>query len=346
MRTPGHERKHTDGPSRGGTRLEGPEGERREAEDHGRTADKPSQLTGRAWKDILWRVNDKISNHNLAMVAGGIAFFAMLAMFPALIALVSLYGLVFSPGEVEQQIQAASSVLPAEAREVLTSYLKSLVSGSGAKLGWGAALGIGGALFSASAGMEKLMQAVSIAYDEPNDRGMIKQRALALALTLAAILAVVVAIASVAVLPAVLGFVQLGGFADALIRYGRWPVLGLLVVLGLAVLYQVAPHRNRAKWRWVSWGSAVATLLWVVASIGLSVYVSNFSSYDETYGAIGGVIVLMLWLYLSAFVLLLGAAVNAEMEARTRRDSTVAPDEPMGRRGAVKADQLGEARHN
>ncbi len=314
-----------------------------EAIEHGRQANKPSEIPAKGWKDVLWRVKAKINEHNLVMIAGGIAFFAMLAIFPALIAIVSIYGLVYSPAEVESQIQSASSVLPADARRVLAEQLRALVSRSGSGLGWGAVFGIAGALFSASAGTEKLMDAIGIAYEERKGRGMVKQRGVALLLTLGFIVAGIVALGLVAVLPAVLDFLRLGGVGEALLRFGRWPTLAAFVMVGLAVLYAVAPYRDRARSRWVTWGAAVATGLWIAASAGLSLYVSSFSSFNETYGAIGGGIALMMWIYLSAFALLLGAELNAEMEAQTTKDSTVGPPEPMGERGAVKADTLGRS---
>ena len=314
-----------------------------ENNDRGRSADKPSEIPARGWKDVLKRVKGKLATHNIPMIAGGIAFFAMLAVFPALIAAVSLYGLLFSPAEVEEQIQAAARVLPQEARNVLRDQLRALVSRGNTGLGWGAALGILGALFSASAGTEKLMDAIGIAYEQPNKRGMVKQRGLALLLTLGFFAAGIAAFATVAVLPAVLDFLHIGGLGPLFLRYGRWPALALIVMVGLGVLYAVAPNRERARWRWISWGAVIATGLWIAASAGLSLYVSYFSSFGETYGTIGGVIALMLWMYLSAFALLLGAELNAESEAQTTKDSTVGPSKPMGERGAVKADELGKA---
>lgn len=308
---------------------------------HGRDADSPGGIPLRGWKDTLVRVKTQIAADHMTIIAAGVAFYAMLAIFPALIALVSVYGLVFSPAEVEAQIQALSAVLPNEARTVIGGQLEALVQRPRTTLGWGAVLGIVGALWTASSGTANMMEAINIAYDE-RDRGFVKARALAVVFTFGLIVAVVVALALVALAPALLGFIGLGVVGRVAVQWGRWPVLALLVIGGLALLYRYAPNRKRAKLRWVTWGSGIATLLWIAASIGFSLYVENFGSYAKSYGALAGVIVLMFWLFISAFVILLGAELNAELEAQTARDSTVGADEPRGRRGARKADVLGE----
>lgn len=312
--------------------------------DRGRQAESPRDIPARGWKDVLWRVRHEVAADNMGLIAAAVAFFAMLSIFPTLIAAISIYGLLVSPAQVQQQIESLSGILPAEARDVLVQQLHSIVTRTTTVLRWSAVVAAAGALWSASSGTEKLMKAIGIAYDEPEERGFIKQRALALLLTLGFITAGFLALGAIAVLPALLGHIGLGAVGGAIVEYGRWPVLALLAMVGLAVLYDVAPHRDRPRWRWVTWGSVVATVIWIVASIGFSIYVRNFGSFGETYGALAGVIVLMLWMFVSAYVILLGAELNSEMEAQTARDSTVGQTEPMGQRGAQKADTLGEAR--
>jgi membrane protein len=308
---------------------------------HGREADKPSQVPPRGWKDIALRIKNEVKQDNVGSLAAGLAFYAMLAVFPGLVALVSMYGLIFDPADVEKQVASFSVMLPGSARELLEAQLHQLVANSPSSLGIGAALGIAGALWSASSGVASLIKGINIAYDEPEKRGFFKLRGLALLFTLAVIVLAIVALALIAVLPGLLGSLQ--GPVQSLVKIGRWPVLALGVLLVLAVLFRYAPDREKPRWRWVTWGSAIATIVWLLASAGFSLYVSNFANYDKTYGTLGSVIVLLLWFYVSSFVVLLGAEINAEIEAQTAKDSTTGPAKHMGQRGATKADYLGKA---
>lgn len=313
----------------------------KEGSDRGRQAHSPRQLGWAGWKDVLWRVKRQIEVDHIPIIAAGLAFYAMLALFPTLIALLSIYGLVASAEQVSQQVSQLYGALPSGAAEVIDQQLSGIAGQSGG-LGWGAILGLVGALWAASTGTQALIKGVNLAYDEEEKRGFVKLRAVALLMTVGLILAIIVAVAAIVFVPIVLGYIGLGGAAETLIRIGRWPALAVLTAMGLAVVYRYAPDRREAKWRWVTWGSAIATVLWLVASLGFSWYVDNFGNYNEVYGSIGGVIVLLLWLYLSAFVVLLGAELDSELEAQTAKDSTVGPDRPMGERDAVKADNLGE----
>lgn len=313
--------------------------------DRGRHAEAPQQIPAKGWKDVLWRVKDEMGKDNLGLVAAGVAFFAILALFPTLIAAISVYGLVFSPDEVQEQIAGLSDILPTEAREVLLGQLGSIVSRADTTLSWSAAFAILLALWSASSGTAKMMMAIGITYDEKSDRGFIKERGLALLLTVGFLVGTAVAVGLIAVLPAVGHFLGLGEFFEVVLLYGRWPVLALLAMAGLSLLYNVAPSRDRPKWRWVTWGAGVTTVLWLAASFAFSLYVQNFASFGETYGTLAGVIVLMLWIYLSTYVILIGAELNAELEAQTKQDSTVGKPQPMGQRNAQKADVLGPAHH-
>ena len=217
------------------------------------------------------------------------------------------------------------------------------VAAGGGGLGLAAAGGILLALYSASKGTKALIEGLNIIYDEEEKRGFIKLNFMALAFTLGVIVAMIVALGLIVVVPIVLRFVGLGPIVDALVSILRWPILfaGALVVL--AALYRFAPSRAAARWRWVTWGAAIATVIWVLGSIAFSIYVRNFGSYNETYGSIGAVIILLMWLWLSTFVVLLGAEVNSEMEHQTERDSTTGAPEPRGRRGARVADEVAES---
>ena len=245
---------------------------------------------------------------------------------------------------MEQQVGALTGVLPEQSRQLLADELHKLASAPSATLRWSAIIGLLLALWSASRGMSGFISALNIAYEERETRGFIKLNLLAVGLTVGMIIGGLFVISLIAVLPAAVEFIGLGGATKWLLLIVQWPLLLLLVLLALAVLYRYAPDRTKAQWRWVSPGAFTATILWLIGSIGFSVYVANFNSYDKTYGSLGGVVILLTWLYLSSLVVLLGAALNAQSEKQTRIDSTEDPPKPMGERGAVVADTLGEIR--
>jgi membrane protein len=299
--------------------------------DRGGEAARPAEIPPRGWKDVLWRVWTEVSDANLFLVAGGVTYAILLALFPGLAALISIYGLMFDASQVEKQIDALANVLPAESLQLLSDEVHKLVEASHGALGFSAAVGLIVALWTASRGMSGLITALDIAYEEHERRSFLKFNLIALILTIGLVLGGLVVIAFVAVLPAALQFLAIGTTAKWLGLVVQWPLLIVVVMLGLAVLYRYAPDRDEPKWRWVSPGALVATFLWLVASVGFTVYVTNFNSYDKTYGSLGGVIILLTWLYISSLVILLGAVINAQSEKQTRRDSAkypVAPDGP------------------
>jgi membrane protein len=296
----------------------------------------PTQVPALGWWQIVRRAFAESSNDNVSMLAGGVAFFGFLAVIPALIALVSLYGLVADPAQVAATIQGLSEALPESAQSLVAEQIGSVVSAGTGSLTTGLVIAVLAALFSASSGTQNLMAAVNIAYDETEGRGAVKLRALALALTAGAIVFVVVAIVLVAVVPILLD--GLGTAGRVLAQVVRWVLLVGLVVLGLAVVYRVAPDRDAPRFRWVTPGSIAATALWIVGSVAFSFYVDNFGSYNKTYGALAGIVVFLLWLYLTSYIVLLGAEINSEAEYQTERDTTRGEPQPMGIRGAAKAD--------
>ena len=312
--------------------------------ERGREADHPGEIPPKGWMDILWRAWGEVSEQNLFLIAGGVTYAILLALFPGLASLVSLYGLVLDASQIEKQVSALSGILPAQTQQLLTDQLHQLVESSSGTLGIGAGVGIVLALWSASRGMSGLITALNIAYEEKERRGFFKLNMIALGLTLGLMVGGVVVIALVAVLPAAVQFLDLGAATKWLLLVVEWPLLIVLVMLGLAVLYRYAPNRDEPQWRWVSPGAIGATILWVVASIGFTVYVANFNSYDKTYGSLGGVIILLTWLYLSALAVLFGAVINAQSEKQTRKDSTKGSPRVMGQRDARAADTLGESR--
>jgi len=309
----------------------------------GREADNPGEIPPRGWKDILWRAWGEVSEQNLFLIAGGVTYAVLLALFPGLAALVSLYGLVFDTGQIERQVAALSGVLPAETQELLSQQLHSLVQASNGALGFAAMTALLLALWSASRGMSGMITAINIAYEEKERRGFVKLNLMAVGLTLGLLAGGIVAISLVAILPAVVHLLAVGPAAKWLLLLAQWPLLIVLVMLGLAVLYRFGPSRDKPQWRWVSPGAGAATLLWIAGSVGFTVYVANFNSYDKTYGSLGGVVILLTWLYLSSLTVLLGAAINAQAEKQTRKDTTEGPPRPMGRRDARAADTLSES---
>jgi membrane protein len=327
-------------PAPGSSRL--PPGSPAEEQLPGIHAERPTQIPLRGWKQVVKRAWAENKADNMPIIAGGVAFFGFLAVFPALIATLSIYGLVASPDEVAGQIESLSAQLPESAQQILTEQLTSITSNTGGALTVGLVVSILAALWSASGGVGNLMTAINIAYDEVETRGFVKAKALALLLTLGAIAFVLVAFTLVAVVPGVLEELPLGVVGTILAQVVRWTLLLGVFAGGLAVLYRVAPDRDAPQLKWVSLGSIVVTVVWAVVSVGFSFYVDNFGSYNETYGAIAGVIVLMLWLYLTCYLVLLGAEINSEAEHQTAQDTTSGDPQPMGDRNAVVADTLPE----
>jgi membrane protein len=310
----------------------------------GREAGRPTEIPAVGWKDILLRSWGEVSQANLFLVAGGVTYAVLLALFPGLAALVSIYGLLMDPSQIEKQVSSLTGILPEQAQQMLSEELHTLVTSSTGALGLSAILALVIALWSASRGMSGLITALNIAYEEPEKRGFLKLNLIAVGLTIGLTIAGIIVVALVAVLPAAVQFLPLGELGKWLLLIIEWPLLIGFVTVGLAVMYRYAPSRDEPQWKWVSPGAGAAVTLWIIASIGFTAYVAHFNSYSKTYGSLGGVIILLTWLYISSFVILFGAAINAQSEKQTRKDSTAGHPEAMGRRGARAADTLGETR--
>ena len=306
----------------------------------GKDAEKPTEIPPRGWWQVVRRAFKESSADNVPILAAGVAFFAFLAIFPAMIAAITLYGIFADPETVAAQVRDLSAALPEQAQPILADQLQSVASASGGALGIGLVVSLLAAVWSASSGTGNLLKAINIAYDEDESRGFLKVRGIALALTLGAIVFVLLTLALVAVVPVVLNVLPLGQVGTILAQVLRWVLLVALVVAALAVTYRIAPDRDQPRFSWVTTGSLVATVLWIIGSVAFSLYVNNFGSYNKTYGAIAGVVVLMLWLYLTSYIVLLGAEINAESERQTRADTTRGASAPMGERGAAAADEL------
>ncbi|MBA3517848.1 MAG: YihY/virulence factor BrkB family protein [Rhizobiales bacterium] len=309
----------------------------------GREATTPSEMTWPGWKDILWRVYSEFSEDRVTLIAAGATFYLLLALFPALAAFVSIYGVVADPQTIADHVAFLGGVLPSGGLELIQSQLQSLISQDPSSLSFGFLFGLALALYSANNGILTLFEAMNIAYDEAEKRGFVMRYAISLLFTLGAIIIGILFIVSVGVVPAVLAFVGLGTVAETLISLARWPILFAASAAAIAVLYRYGPSRERAKWRWVTWGSVLATIVWIIASVLFSWYLTNFADYNATYGSLGAVIGFMMWTWISVIILIFGAELNSEMEHQTARDSTTGPEKPLGARGATMADNVGKS---
>lgn len=306
----------------------------------GATADQPKQIPAKGWFQVTKRAWAEAKVDQVPLLAAGVAFYSFLSLFPAMIAAVTVYGLVADPQTVARQTKAISEALPSNAASIITDQMEAIAAQPQQSLGLGLIIALALALWSASGGVGNIVTAINVAYDEEETRGFVKRKLLALGFTFGAIIFVTVAVTLIAVAPAVLDAFVPDGPLHVLINVARWVGLVIAVAVALAVLYRYAPDRDSPRLSWVSVGAAVATVIWIAASVGFSLYVDNFGSYSKTYGALAGVAVLMLWLWLTAFIVLLGAEINAEAEQQTVKDTTVGEPRPLGERGAVKADNL------
>jgi membrane protein len=310
----------------------------------GRQATTPTRIPWRGWKDILWRTYEQISADRLLLIAGGVVFYGLLAMVPAITALVSLYGLFASAATINAQLGFLADVMPASAYQLIGDQVVRIAQHSDGNLTLAFVVGLGVALWSANAGMKAIFDALNIVYDEDEKRSFLKLNLISLAFTLAAILAFILILSAVVIVPLVLTFLGVAAQQQAaLLLLLRWPVLLVLVMLALALLYRYGPSREHAKWRWLTVGSAFAAVSWIAVSLLFSWYLSNFADYNATYGSLGAVIGLMMWMWISTAVVLIGAELNSEIEHQTARDSTTGAPQPLGTRGAVMADTVGAA---
>jgi membrane protein len=313
-------------------------------EGRGREANTPTEIPALGWKDIAWRLYEEFGEDRVMSVAAGVTYYALLALFPGIAALVSIYGLFADPATIQDHLNTLSGVLPGGALDVIREQVTRIASQGGGTLGLSFVIGLAVSLWSANAGMKAVFDALNIVYDEEEKRSFVHLNLWSLAFTLGAIAFIIIAIGGIVVLPILLDFVGLGSGMEWLLAIVRWPILLAVVVGGLAVLYRYGPSREKAEWKWVTPGGIVAAVLWLVASMLFSWYVSNFGSYNETYGSLGAVIGFMTWIWLSSIVVLIGAEINAEIEHQTAKDTTEGPSKPMGTRGAQMADNIGAAR--
>jgi membrane protein len=313
------------------------------ADGHGRQATKPSEIPVSGWKDILLRVYANISKHRILALAAGMTYYSILAIFPATAALVAVYGLFSDPSTIARHLDQLGGFLPGGAIDVAREQLTRVSSKGSQTLGLTFLVGLALSVWSANAAMKSLFDTLNIVHDEEERRGFIKLNAISLSFTVGGVIFVVAALGSIVVVPVILNYVGFSSWGDFLLRAGRWPAMFLVLTFALAIIYRYGPSREAPKWRWITWGSAIAALLWLIVSGAFSWYAANFGKFNETYGSLGAIIGLMTWLWVSAIVILLGAEVDAEMEHQTARDTTTGSPRPMGVRGARMADTVGAA---
>ncbi len=309
----------------------------------GRAASHPAAIPPRGWKDVLIRVKDGLSRNRVVAVGAGIAFYALLAIFPAIAALVALYGLFADPAAVGRHLDTLGSFIPGGGLELIRNQVDHVVSQGNQTLGLTFLIGLAASLWSSNAGTKALFDALNVVYEERERRNFFKLNAFSLLFTLAGIAFLLAAIGAVVVLPAMLNFIGLGGGAETLLKLLRWPLLFAAIMLALAFVYRYGPSREKPQWRWVTPGSAAAALIWIAASILFSWYAESFGNYNKTYGSLGAVIIFMTWIWISALAVLIGAELDAEMEHQTAQDTTTGRPKPLGQRGAEMADTVGRS---
>ncbi|MBH0058716.1 YihY/virulence factor BrkB family protein [Pseudoalteromonas sp. SWXJZ94C] len=306
----------------------------------GQQATQPISIPAVGWWDIAKRIFKQMDEDNLSLVAAGVAFYALLAIFPAIAALVSVYAYFASPIDINEHLSQFVTLLPDSTRELILSQVSSLAQSSNASLSMSALGTLVLTIWSSSKGSQALITACNISYREYEKRSFFQAQLVRFLFSVGAIVVSIFALLIIGILPIVLNLVGLQEEVDLLIKLISWPLLAFTFNFALVLLYRYAPHRKPAKWRWITMGSSIATVLWIVASIGFSFYVSRFSSYNETYGSLGGVVIMLMWLYISAYIVILGASTNAATEQQTAIDSTIGPSKERGHRGAYVADHL------
>jgi len=275
----------------------------------------PIQIDGSGWKRVIMRVKERIVEDNIPIVAAGVAFYAFLAIFPGIMALFSIYGLVTDAQTAQEQITRLAEVMPEETISMIQKRVDSLIDTSASALGWGTTFGFLIALWSANRGIKALFTGLDIAYRVDSGRGFIIKNAMALAFTLGTIIVIIVSLAFIVLFPVLVNTIGLPGTVESLITWLRWPLLGIIIILAISLIYRYGPARKTPGFQWVIYGATVATIVWLIASWGFSVYVSNFGNFGEIYGSLSAVVIMLFWLFITSFIILVGGELNRTIEA-------------------------------
>jgi membrane protein len=309
----------------------------------GRHSGSPLQIPWAGWKDILWRTYVRSGEDRLLAIAAGVVFFGLLAVFPAITALVSCYGLFANPSTIGANLQTLALMLPQGSFEIVQDQIARVLMKGDTALGATFLFGLGLAIWSANAGAKAVIDALNVVYEEREKRSFIRLNLLSLAFTTGGIAALLVMVSAVVAVPLALDHAGLASESRIIIGLGRWPLLLVTLLAALGLLYRFGPSRQAARWEWLSVGTLAAALLWIAGSSLLSWYLSNFGNYGATYGSLGAAIGLMMWMWMSAIIVLFGAELNSEIEHQTALDTTIGHPKPLGARGAVMADTMGRA---
>ena len=309
----------------------------------GRHAQTPAQIPPAGWREVALRVFHGISENRITTISGGVTFFVLLALFPGLAGLISLYGLFADSTTIAQHLNSLDGILPEGGMQILRDQLQQLTSQPPQKLGFATLASLAISLWSANGGIKAMFEGLNAVYEENEKRSFIKLNAISLALTLAAVAFVIASLLTITVVPKLLSFLDLPGISE-IVNYARWPVLLVVASLMIAVVYRFGPSREQPQWRWISPGSIFAAVTWIAASLLFSWYTAHFGSYNKTYGSLGAAVGFMTWIWISTIVILIGAKINAELEHQTGADTTAGTPAPRGERGARKAD-TGRAQH-
>ncbi|MDO9062015.1 MAG: YihY/virulence factor BrkB family protein [Bradyrhizobium sp.] len=309
----------------------------------GRLSSHPFQISFAGWKDILWRTYQQINDDRLLATAAGVVFFGLLAVFPAITALVSSYGLFADASSIGANLQKMAMMLPQGSFQIVQDQIARVLAKGDTALGATFLFGLGLAIWSANAGVKAVIEALNVVYGEREKRGFFRLNLLSLGFTIGAIMALMLMVSAVVALPLALDHLGLARESKIIVSLARWPVMFAILLAALGVLYRFGPSRRAARWEWLGVGTLAAAVLWIGGSSLLSWYLSNFGNYDATYGSLGAAIGLMMWMWMSAVIVLCGAELNSEIEHQTARDTTVGRPWPLGTRGAVMADTLGPA---
>ncbi|MGP9679641.1 YihY/virulence factor BrkB family protein [Halomonas sp. AOP27-A1-41] len=307
----------------------------------GRRAKKPDEIPRYGWFDVVWRVLRAAKRDRLTMLAAGVAFYALLALFPTIAAVISLWGLLFDPVEAGRQLYELSRFMPPDAASLIDQQTQTVVESAESGNVMAVLLGLLVAMYIASKSVGVLVVGLNVVYGEKERRNFFLRGVVLVLLTFGLIGMTLVSLGFIAIVPVLVDALAVDDPFDQVLKWLRWPALLIIMSFLIALLYRFAPYRRAAQWRWLSYGTLLATTLWLLGSGGLSLYVRYFSSFSELYGSLGAVVVLMMWFWLSAFVVLLGAEVNSEMERQTYKDTTIGEERPLGEREAFAADTLG-----
>ncbi|WP_424968511.1 YihY/virulence factor BrkB family protein [Dinoroseobacter sp. S375] len=291
------------------------------------------------WFAALKAVGGKIDDWNLGLISAGVAFYGLLAIFPALAAVIAIWGLVADPLVVDQQMALLANIMPGDAYHLIDAQIDALTHTTSATLGKATIISILAALWSTRAGVSALMRGLNAIYGTPNRKSW-RHYLAALSLTGVLVLVALVALTAVVVTPIVLSFLPLGPWAELALRLARWIVAIGVLLAGLAIVYRYGPNRSCVRMRWLTPGALAVVVLWAAASLGFSFYLSNFGNYNEVYGSIGAVIALLMWLYISSFLLLLGGGLNVELEQRAGIGPQVQAPPGAPAAGLIKDDDV------